>query len=153
MEKQHMTTAAATQNTITHSRRAVSTAPLAGNGRKDKTIYWVSTAIVCSVMVFSAVNFNLSNPLGPMKGAFAHLGYPSYFKIELTAAKILGVLALLIPSIPRKIKDFAYAGFTITLISASIAHFSVGDSIMFVVDPLLFLAALAVSYVYSNKNI
>jgi hypothetical protein len=120
---------------------------------KDKTIYWITTAIVCSVMVFSAVNFNLSNPLGPMKGAFAHLGFPDYFKIELTVAKILGVLALLIPTIPRKIKDFAYSGFAITLISASIAHFSSGDSAMFIVAPLIFLAVLAVSYFYSNRYV
>jgi hypothetical protein len=120
--------------------------------KSNKTIYWVTTVIVCAVMVFSAVNFNLSNPLGPMKGAFVHLGLPNYFKIELTAAKILGVLALLIPGVPRKVKEFAYAGFTITLISASIAHFSSGDSMMFVVDPLLFLMLLAVSYRYSDSD-
>ena len=118
---------------------------------KDKTIYSIATGIVCSVMVFSAINFNLANPLGPMKGAFTHLGFPSYFRIELTTAKALGVLTLLIPGIPRKAKEFAYFGFAITLISASIAHFSVGDSLPFVVDPLLFLGALITSYVYFNK--
>ena len=118
---------------------------------KDKTIYSIATGIVCSVMVFSAINFNLSNPIGPMKGAFTHLGFPSYFRIELTTAKALGVLALLIPGVPRKAKEFAYFGFAITLISASIAHFSVGDSLPFVVDPLLFLGALMTSYVYFNK--
>ena len=35
---------------------------------------------------------------------------PHYFKIELTTAKILGLLALLIPSVPFKIKEFAYFG-------------------------------------------
>src|SRR5947208_12619428 len=113
---------------------------------KDKTIYSIATGIVCSVMVFSAINFNLANPLGPMKGAFTHLGYPSYFRIELTVAKALGVLALLLPGIPRKAKEFAYFGFAITLVSASIAHFSVGDPALFVVDPLLFLSALVASY-------
>ncbi len=116
--------------------------------RRDIIVYWVSTAIVCAVMVFSAINFNLKNPVGPMTGAFVHLGYPDYFRIELTIAKALGVLALLIPGLPRQVKGFAYAGFAITLISASIAHFSSGDSAMFVVDPLLFLGALAVSYRY-----
>ena len=48
-------------------------------------------------------------------------------------------------------KEFAYFGFGVTLISASIAHFSVGDSLMFVIDPLLFLAALVTSYVYFIK--
>ena len=118
---------------------------------KDKTIYSIATGIVCSVMVFSAINFNLANPIGPMKGAFTHLGFPSYFRIELTTAKALGVLALLIPDMPRKVKEFAYFGFAITLISASVAHFSVGDSLPFVVDPLLFLGALITSYVYFNK--
>jgi len=111
-----------------------------------RTIYWITTAIVCSVMVFSAINFNLRNPLGPMKGAFAHLGLPDYFRIELTIAKILGVLALLMPNVPYKIREFAYFGFGITLISASIAHFSSGDSLMFIVDPLIFLSLLIVSY-------
>ena len=119
--------------------------------KKRNAIYWTSTGIVCAVMVFSAVNFNLSNPVGPMKGAFPHLGLPSYFRIELTVAKALGVLALAMPGIPSKAREFAYAGFAITLISASIAHFSIGDPILFVIDPLLFLGALIVSYVYFNK--
>ena len=118
---------------------------------RERSIYLVSTGLVCGVMAFSAVNFNLANPLGPMKGAFVHLGYPNYFRIELTIAKTLGVLALLIPRIPFKVKEFAYFGFAITLISASIAHVSVGDSIMFVIDPTLFLGALATSYIYFIK--
>ena len=118
---------------------------------KDKAIYWTTTGIVCAVMVFSAINFNLKEPLGPMKGAFAHLGFPDYFRIELTVAKILGVLALVIPSVPLKVREFAYFGFAITLVSASIAHFSSGDALLFVVDPLLFLGALVTSYIYFNK--
>src|SRR5207244_7826206 len=109
--------------------------------RRDKTIYWTMTGIVCSIMAFSAVNFNLSHPFGPFQRPFVHLGLPDYFRIELTVAKTLGVLALLIPGVPRKIKEFATFGFAITLISASIAHFSVGDGIMFVIDPLLLLGA------------
>ena len=118
---------------------------------RAQTIYWTTTAIVCAVMVFSAINFNLKNPVGPMKGAFAHLGFPDYFRIELTVAKALGVFALLMPGIPSKAREFAYVGFAITLISASVAHFSSGDAFPFVIDPLLFLAALIVSYVYFNK--
>jgi hypothetical protein len=119
--------------------------------KRERVIYWLSTGAVCAVMVFSAINFNLKVPLGPMKGAFRHLGYPDYFRIELTIAKALGVLALLIPIVPIKVKEFAYAGFAITLASASIAHFSVGDPALFVIDPLFFLTALIVSYVGFRK--
>jgi hypothetical protein len=124
---------------------------------KDRIIYWTTTGIVCAVMVFGIINFVFNDhfpfPDGP-EGAFVHLGLPNYFKIELTTAKIFGVLALLIPSTPRKMKEFAYFGFAITLLSAGIAHFSVGDarlSILFVIDPLIFLGILVVSYVYFNK--
>src|SRR3954453_9107542 len=113
---------------------------------KDRAIYWTTPGMVVAVMVFSAINFNLKNPLGPMKGAFKHLGLPDYFRIELTAAKIAGVVTLLIPGLPRNAKEFAYAGFAITLVPASIADFSVGDPILFVIDPLLFLPALITSY-------
>ena len=120
--------------------------------RRDKTFYFLTTGAVCAVMAFSAVNFNLKEPIGPMKGAFAHLGYPDYFRIELTAAKVLGLAALLVPGVPRKIREFAYFGFGITLVSASIAHFSVGDPALFVIDPLLFLGALVASYSYFRRT-
>jgi hypothetical protein len=58
---------------------------------------------------------------------------------------------MLAPGVPLKVKEFAYFGFAITLISASIAHASVGDGLLFIIDPLLFLGALIVSYRYFNK--
>ncbi len=120
--------------------------------KKDKIVYWTATGIVCSVMVFSVINFTFIDHYPFAEGAFVHLGLPHYFKIELTVAKILGLSALLIPNVPVKIKEFAYFGFAITLISASIAHFSRGDAFFpFMIDPLLFLIALIVSYLYYHK--
>jgi hypothetical protein len=110
-------------------------------------------------MLFSIVNFVFNDhfpfPNG-REGAFVHLGFPPYFKVELTIAKILGVLALVIPAVPFKVKEFAYAGFAITLVSAAIAHFGRGDarslSVLYVLDPLVFLFLLAVSYYYFEKR-
>jgi len=122
--------------------------------QRDRIVYWITTGIVCAVMVYSILNFTLFDRFPFPEGGFVHLGLPDYFKAELTVAKILGVSALLIPSVPAKIKEFAYFGFAITLISASIAHFSSGDariSVLFIVDPLIFLVLLAVSYFYFNK--
>ncbi len=65
-------------------------------------------------------------------------------------SKILGALALLIPTVPTRMKEFAYFGFTITLISAIIAHSSSGDGISSI-DPLVFLGISIVSYLYFNK--
>src|SRR5438477_1158990 len=119
--------------------------------RRERIIYWATTGIVCAVMIFSIVNFTFIDRFPFPEGAFVHLGLPGYFKAELT---ILGVSALLIPGVPAKIREFAYFGFAITLISASIAHFSSGDariSVLFIIDPLIFLVFLAVSYFYFGK--
>ena len=58
--------------------------------------------------------------------AFTHLGFPAYFRVELSWAKFLGVVLLLAP-VPARLKEWAYAGFAINLASALIAHLSVGD--------------------------
>ena len=128
-----------------------------GLTRRETLVHRTTTGIVLAVMVFSIVNFVFNDhfpfPNGP-EGAFAHLGLPTYFKIELTTAKILGVLALVIPSVPVKIKEFAYFGFGLTLLSAAIAHFARGDarlSVLFILDPLVFLGCLAVSFFYFEK--
>ncbi len=120
--------------------------------KKDKIIYYTSTAIICAVMAFSVVNFTFIDKFPFPEGGFKHLQLPGYFKIELTVAKILGLLALLIPTLPLKIKEFAYFGFAITLISAIIAHASTGDPFFpFVIDPAFFLIVLFISYVYYHK--
>ena len=126
---------------------------------RQRVLYRGSTGFVLAVMLFSIVNFVFNDhfpfPNGP-EGAFVHLGFPPYFKVELTIAKILGVLALVIPAVPFKVKEFAYAGFAITLLSAAIAHLGRGDArnlgLYYVVDPLVFFCLLAVSYYYFAKS-
>jgi hypothetical protein len=53
------------------------------------------------------------------------------------------------------VKEFAYFGFAVTLVSASIAHFGRGDaalSVLLIIDPLIFLGLLAVSCAYFEKS-
>lgn len=116
--------------------------------KKNKIIFWSSTALVALMMLFSAFNY-FTNPA--MKAGFAHLGFPDYFRIELGTAKVLAALALLLPMAPALLKELAYAGLAITFVSATIAHTASGDPAAMIVSPLVFLAVLAVSYVYYRK--
>jgi hypothetical protein len=113
-------------------------------------VYWITTGIVCGVVAFSVVNFSLDHPIGPMTfgpgGPFGHLGLPHWFKVELTTGKVLGLIAFLLPGVPRKAKEFAYFGFGLTFVSACVAHSASGDGFWFRVDPLIFLGVLVVSY-------
>jgi DoxX-like family len=91
---------------------------------KAKTIaYWIVTALFCLHVGFTAY---AQLTLPQVAAAFTHLGFPAYFRVELALAKLLGVALLLAP-VPARLKEWAYAGFAITLASALIAHFAVGD--------------------------
>jgi len=114
----------------------------------DKIIYWGSTAIISILMLFGAYSY-FTSPLAIT--GIARLGFPDYFRIELATAKLLGALALILPWTPSKIKEFAYAGFSIMFISAFIAHLSSGVSIEEIVSPIIALIILAVSYIYYAK--
>jgi|SRR5689334_17391787 len=85
--------------------------------------FWIATVVFCLQIGFTAY---AQLRLPQVADAFAHLGFPDYFRIELAWAKLIGVVLLLVP-VPARLKEWVYAGFAITLVSALIAHFSVGD--------------------------
>lgn len=116
--------------------------------KRDRVIYWTTTAIVAGMMLFSAYSYLTAEE---MKQGFRYMGFSDTFRIELAVAKILGSLALLIPVTPYWGKLFAYFGFTLTFISAAIVHIAGGDPTKAVIMPLIFLALLGVSYYQFQK--
>jgi hypothetical protein len=86
-------------------------------------LYWMVTALFCLQMSFTAY---AALRLPFVAEAFTRLGFPAYFRVELSWAKFLGVVLLLAP-VPARVKEWAYAGFAIDLVSAVIAHRAVGD--------------------------
>jgi len=100
-------------------------APIAAktNLKATTIVYWIVTALFCLQMSFTAY---AQLRLPEVAEAFTRLGFPAYFRVELSWAKLLGVVLLLAPA-PARLKEWAYAGFAINLASALIAHLSVGD--------------------------
>ncbi len=86
--------------------------------------FWIATAIFCLQMSFTAY---AELKLPQVDQAFQHLGFPGYFRVELSWAKLIGVALLLVPQTPARAKEWAYCGFFIDLVSALIAHFALGD--------------------------
>jgi len=113
-----------------------------------KITYWVTTTIVAIMMTYSAYAY-LTQPA--VAQAFVHLGFPSYFRVELAVAKLIGAVIILTPLSPR-VKEWAYAGFVITFISAFIAHTASGDPGSVRIMPLIFLAITAISYYTWSKR-
>ena len=110
--------------------------------KTKKTTYWIATVFVVFIMTISGVLAITHAP--PMMKALAHLGYPPYFSDLLGAGELAGVCVLLAPGV-MKLKEWAYVGFGITVLSASYSHFFSGDGLM-ALEPFVTFAALVVSY-------
>jgi hypothetical protein len=114
----------------------------------SRIAYWLSTGLFSIMMAYSAYRY-LTEPM--FDQAFTHLGYPAYFRVELAVAKFLGAAALLLP-ISGRLKEWAYAGFTFTLLSGFISHATLGDPINYTIMPLVFGVVLAISYLTRNSR-
>jgi len=93
------------------------------NFKTGVALYWILTGLFCLQMGFTAY---AQLTLPQVADSFAHLGFPAWFRIELSWAKLIGIALLLAP-VPSRFKEWAYAGFAINLVSAVIAHLAVGD--------------------------
>jgi len=67
--------------------------------------FWIVTALFGLQIGFTAY---AQLRLPQVAEAFTHLGFPAYFRVELSWAKLLGVVLLLAP-VPARLKEWAYA--------------------------------------------
>jgi phosphatidylglycerophosphate synthase len=116
--------------------------------KKAKIIFWIATIII---FLFEGVMPAFTSQTEMAKEGLRHLGYPEYFGNALVVFKILGVLALVIPQVPKNVKEWAYAGFGFDFIFAAISHYAVDGLDIQSFFPLLFLVILAISYIYYHK--
>jgi hypothetical protein len=105
---------------------------------------WIITGLMASLMVLSAVPDVLRVP-GAVS-VFTHLGYPPYLLLFLGTAKMLGVVAVLVPGFPR-IKEWAFAGLSFDVSGALYSHLSVGDPPSGWMPAAVALALIGGSYV------
>jgi hypothetical protein len=116
--------------------------------KKDKIIYWATTLII---FLFDTVMPALTSHTELAIEGIRHLGYPDYFRIQLTIFKVIGGLLLIIPQVPARFKEWAYVGFGISFISAFVGHAVVDGVNGQTFFPLIILAILIVSYTFYHK--
>ena len=113
-----------------------------------KITYWITTTLI--VLFEGVVPALTSNSEIAIEG-IKHLQYPDYFRVMLTVFKVTGAIVLIVPFFKGRYKEWAYAGFGITFISAAVSHTVVdglgGQSVF----PLIVLVLLIVSYVSYQK--
>jgi hypothetical protein len=116
--------------------------------KKYKVYFWISTGFI---FLMEGVMPALTSQTELAKAGISHLGYPQYFGNALVIFKVLGVLALVIPNLPKRIKEWAYAGFLFDFLFASISHGVVNGINFQTFLPLIVLLILMVSYINYNR--
>ena len=110
---------------------------------KTRLTFWIATGII---FLFEGLMPALTGHTEMAKAGIMHLGYPDYFRVFLNVMKVLWASALAVPFVPKQLKEWAYAGFTFSLIGAMFSHYSVdglGPETFF---PLIILGILMTSY-------
>jgi hypothetical protein len=115
-------------------------------------IYWISTIIFAGLMIFSSVG-GLKPSAQVIQIFHDGLGYPIYFIQFISYAKLLGVIAILIPGLNKTIKEWAYAGLFFDLTAAIYSGIAASDKF----DPkifgmLMWIIPGVVSYYFWRKK-
>lgn len=116
--------------------------------KKSKIIFWSTTILI---FLFEGVMPALTSQTELAKEGIRHLGYPDYFGVMLTIFKVLGSLVLIIPTVPKRVKEWAYAGFAIDFIAAFVSLAVVDGFGLALLLPLIFMVVLVLSYIHYHK--
>jgi len=116
--------------------------------KKIKIIYWTSTILFAGFMIFSSIPDILLTE--ETKQFITHLGYPEYIIPFLGVAKILGCIAIVVPSF-KKIKEWAYAGLIFELVGAFYSLIKVDGFQLPMTFMILIIGMAVTSYIYNGK--
>ncbi len=113
-----------------------------------KITFWITTTII---FLLEGVLVALTSHTKMAQEGITHLGYPLYFVALLAVFKVLGTLALIIPKVPARIKEWAYAGFMIDFLSAFISIWVVDGINAQLILPVVMIVVLVLSYTSYHK--
>ena len=105
-------------------------------------IYWISTGLISAMLFASALSYIFHQ--GSIDGV-RDLGFPDYFRIQLAVMKLAAAFILITPFLAPWIKEWAYIGAAMFLITAIVAHTAHGDPWFLNAINVFFLAILFTS--------
>jgi hypothetical protein len=116
--------------------------------KKTKIVYWIFTGLVVALLGIGSI-FDAMNAPEAVEHV-TRIGYPAYLVSFLGYAKLIGIIAIVVPGYPR-IKEWAYAGLMIDLVGAAYSHFAFGDDVMMWAPMAIPMLLVMGSYIYHHK--
>jgi len=119
-------------------------------GKAGKIIYWLATIWLSLGMVSTGIVQLVG--MQEEVDVITTLGYPVYLLTILGVWKILGVVAVLLPSGGRGylnlVREWAYAGFFFAMSGALVSHIIVRHGVNSLFGPALLLVLTVVSWFF-----
>ena len=118
--------------------------------KKTRVFYWITTGLLALLMTFSSISSIISH--SQATEFLKTISMPAYLIPFLSIAKLLGVIAILVPGYPR-IKEWAYAGLLYDLLGAAYCNYSSGKTAGEWLPILIFIGLAFASYFLYHKKL
>ena len=118
--------------------------------KPTRILYWITTGLLALLMIFSSVS-SLTSPAQSAQ-FFKAMSMPTYLIPFLSVAKLLGVIAILVPGYPR-IKEWAYAGLSFDLIGALVCNYYSAGTTGAWLPMILFVGLAFASYFLYHRKL
>ncbi len=117
--------------------------------KSTRILYWLCTLLLVPALGMGSVMELMGNP--DSLALMATLGYPAYLSPFLGLARILALIALLVPGFPR-LKEWAYAGLVFDLVGVIYSFIAVKFPPEYFIFPVIILGLIFSSYFLYHKK-
>ena len=114
--------------------------------KTQRIIYWVTTALLCLLLIYSA--FNYLTQTETFTGYYESFNYPIYLVVPMAFAKIAAAIMILWRG-SQWLTEWAYAGLFFDFVLAFFAHYLASEPEYFL--PLIAIILLLTSYFLGKK--
>lgn len=118
--------------------------------RRNRIVYWVLTLLMFVPGTLGAFAEAFTNGPASIVKIMLALSFPLYVMKILGVFKIFGGIAILTGKLPR-MKEWAYAGFSIEFLGATAAHVITGDR-AYALFPFSFFVILVIAYLLWHRT-
>jgi len=116
--------------------------------RQDSILFWVFTAIMSLVFLFSATMYLTQYDM--VVGFYEHLGFPTWMIYPSAIAKLLAIVAI-VTNLSTLLKEWAYAGLFFDAAMAIAAHSMAGDGLEGSVMAIVALIGVMGSRIFDGR--
>lgn len=118
--------------------------------KRINIFYWITTGMLIPGLGIGSIMELAGDPQSIE--IITSLGYPAYLSPFLGVARILALIAIFTPKLPR-LKEWAYAGLVFDVIGATYSQIAVGNPLTYTIFPIIILGVIFGSYYFHHKRL